>query len=63
MSSTNAKIRFKPRVYDWATKLDVQVAWLGVRPMRNKWASCSTAECHFNFNPELLDMDGELSKE
>jgi len=59
MTNTSAKIRFKQCVYDWATKLDVQVAWLGVRPMQNKWASCST-EGHLNFNAELLDMDEEV---
>ncbi len=43
----------------WAEKLDVKVAWLGVRPMRNKWASCSSAG-HLNFNDDLLQLDGEL---
>lgn len=52
----NSKNRFKQRVHEWAEKLDVQVVWLGVRPMKNKWASCST-EGHLNFNTELLDMD------
>jgi predicted metal-dependent hydrolase len=33
--------------------------WLGIRPMQNKWASCST-EGHLNFNLELLDMDEEV---
>ncbi len=42
MTDTSAKIRFKQRVRDWATKLDIRVVWLGVRPMQNKWASCST---------------------
>jgi predicted metal-dependent hydrolase len=59
MTDTGAKIRFKQCVRDWATKLDVQVAWLGVRPMQNKWASCST-ECHLNFNAELMEMDEKV---
>ncbi len=50
---------FKKRVYEWADKLGVSVAWLGIRPMRNKWASCST-NGHLNFNTELLDLDREL---
>ena len=54
-----AKAAFKARVYPWAEKLDVKVAWLGVRPMNNKWASCST-NGHLNFNTELLDLDEEL---
>lgn len=56
MVAASAKTRFKQRVGTWAAKLDVRVAWLGVRPMPNKWASCSTAG-HFNFNAELLDLD------
>jgi predicted metal-dependent hydrolase len=55
-AAASTKIRFKERVHQWARKLDVRVVWLGVRPMRNKWASCST-EGHLNFNAELLDME------
>jgi predicted metal-dependent hydrolase len=43
----------------WAEKLDVKVNWLGVRPMTNKWASCSTSG-NLNFNAELLGMDESL---
>jgi predicted metal-dependent hydrolase len=53
------KLAFKARVRHWAEKLDVQVVWLGVRPMRNKWASCSTAG-HLNFSSELLALDPAL---
>ena len=53
------KRTFKARVYHWADKLEVNVIWLGVRPMRNKWASCST-NGHLNFNSQLLGMDREL---
>jgi len=53
------KRAFKERVRHWAEKLDVKVVWLGVRPMSNKWASCSTAG-HLNFNDDLLQLDGEL---
>ena len=50
---------FKARVYHWADKLEVKVNWLGVRSMRNKWASCST-NGHLNFNSELLDLEEAL---
>lgn len=50
---------FKARVIHWAKKLDVQVVWLGVRPMRTKWASCSTGG-HLNFNDELLELEIEI---
>lgn len=53
------KRAFKRRVIHWAEKLEVRVVWLGVRPMRNKWASCST-NGHLNFNTELLDLDPDL---
>ncbi|MEX2515620.1 MAG: M48 family metallopeptidase [Gammaproteobacteria bacterium] len=59
MTSTDRKHAFKQRVRYWAKELDVTIIWLGVRPMRNKWASCSTAG-HLNFNDELLSLDAEI---
>ena len=59
MPATNQKREFKQRVHYWAEKLDVKIVWLGIRPMRNKWASCST-NGHLNFNRELLDLDDAL---
>jgi len=59
MSATDKKNEFKQRVRHWAERLDIQVVWLGVRPMSNKWASCSTAG-HLNFNDELLLFDAEI---
>lgn len=56
---TKQKQAFKRRVQEWAVKLDVDVVWLGVRPMHNKWASCST-NGHLNFNKELLGLDQDL---
>jgi len=52
---------FKARVHSWAAKLDVKVRGLYVRPMRNKWASCSTAGT-LSFNDELLGMDRDLGE-
>ena len=59
MKATIQKQAFKDRVRQWAEKLDVKIVWLGVRPMRNKWASCST-NGHLNFSTELLDLDQDL---
>jgi predicted metal-dependent hydrolase len=53
------KAEFKTRVLEWAAKLDVRARSLAVRPMRRKWASCSTAG-NLNFNSELLGLDREL---
>ena len=53
MKKIDQKIHFKRRVRDWANKLDVEIVWLGIRPMRRIWASCSTAG-HLNFSDELL---------
>jgi predicted metal-dependent hydrolase len=53
------KREFKARVHEWALKLDANVATIYVRPMRRKWASCSTGG-NLNFNDELLNLDREL---
>jgi len=52
---------FKARVKEWAVKLDAKVAAIYVRPMRRKWASCSTAG-NLNFNDELLELDRDLGE-
>lgn len=59
MADAARKQAFKDRVRQWSARLDVQVVRLSVRPMRRKWASCSTNGC-LNFNGELLDLDAEL---
>jgi predicted metal-dependent hydrolase len=51
---------FKAGVLEWADKLDVKVRSLSVRPMRNKWASCSTAG-NLSFNSELLALEREIT--
>ena len=59
MMKWNDKIEFKARVREFAGKMDIEVKVLAIRPMKNKWASCST-EGNLNFNKELLDMDKEI---
>ena len=51
--------QFKARVLEWAAKLDVKAHSIYVRPMRHKWASCSTAGT-LSFNDELLGLDTKL---
>jgi len=59
MKAIDHKGQFKQRVRHWADKLGVKIVWLGVRPMRNKWASCSTSG-HLNFSDELPALKPEL---
>ncbi|WP_287962964.1 M48 family metallopeptidase [Alcanivorax sp.] len=59
MSGWASREAFKAEVLKWAEKLDVEVKGLYIRPMRNKWASCSTAGT-LSFNDELLAMEREL---
>ena len=58
-AALDQKRAFKNRTYHWAEKLGVEVVWLGVRTMRNKWASCST-NGHLNFSTDLLGLRQEL---
>lgn len=53
------KDEFKARVEEWAEKLNVNVHSIVVRPMRHKWASCSTSG-NLNFNSQLLTMEREI---
>lgn len=53
------KDEFKRQALKWADKLDVKVSSLTVRPMKNKWASCSTRG-HLSFNLELLSFDRKI---
>lgn len=59
MTAHAAKQAFKHRVRHWAQQLEVPIAWLAVRPMRHKWASCSTSG-HLHFSADLLPLDSDL---
>jgi predicted metal-dependent hydrolase len=50
---------FKAEVLQWARRLDLAVRSVTVRPMQNKWASCSTAG-NVTFSSDLLGLDAEL---
>lgn len=56
MSSSANKQAFKAEVRRWAKKLNVQVAGIYIRPMRHKWASCSSNGI-LSFNNELLTLE------
>lgn len=57
--SLSARQAFKQRVRHWAQQLEVPITWLAVRPMRHKWASCSTGG-QLHFSTDLLPLDQEL---
>ena|SRR3989304_2769746 len=61
MSNWKNKTEFKKEVKKYAGKLDIAVNSVYVRPMKRKWASCSTAG-NLNFNDELIDMDKKLGR-
>jgi predicted metal-dependent hydrolase len=55
------KAAFKARVQEYARRFDIRVRSLALRPMKNKWASCSTSG-NLNFNSELLGLDRGLGE-
>lgn len=61
MNCWRDKEEFKTRVLEWAEKLGVKARAMSFRPMRQKWASCSTAG-NLTFNSELLKIDRRLGE-
>lgn len=59
MKTFRNKDDFKHRVMEWAEKMNVKVRAIAVRPMRTKWASCSTAGS-LQFSTDLLNLDREV---
>lgn len=60
MPGLDRKEAFKARVRHWAGNLDVRIRRLVIRPMKNKWASCST-NGHLNFSDELPHLEPDLA--
>jgi len=61
MSNWKDKYEFKKEVVKYASKLEVALNLIYVRPMSRKWASCSTVG-NLNFNDELINMDKKLGR-
>ena len=59
MPSNSRKAEFKTHVRRWAAKLSVDVTGVYVRPMRSKWASCSSNGV-LSFNAELLRLEPKV---
>jgi len=58
-TTTVNKAEFKARVARWAKQLNVTARSVVLRPMRTKWASCSTSG-RLTFDVSLLDLSDEL---
>lgn len=61
MKKWKDKKEFKERVREVAKKLAVNVKSLAIRPMKRKWASCST-DGNLNFNSELLELSKDIGE-
>ncbi len=59
MKPSRTRAEFKARILKWAGKLEVKAMGIYIRPMKRKWASCSTAGI-LSFNDKLLSMPPEL---
>ena len=59
MTKWKDKTEFKEQVRQIAQKMDITIKSLAIRPMKKKWASCST-DGNLNFNKQLLELDKEL---
>ena len=59
MEQWKDKAEFKNRVQHFANKIKVNVKGIYIRPMKNKWASCSSYGI-LSFNDELLTMEKKL---
>ena len=58
MAQWKDKAEFKEQVRQLAVKMNIKIKSLAMRPMKNKWASCST-DGNLNFNIQLLELDKE----
>ena len=52
-------VLLKKRVVNWATRIGVDVKQIHVRPMTNKWASCSTTG-RVSLATDVLPLNSKL---
>jgi predicted metal-dependent hydrolase len=55
MKTLTGKEALKSRIREWATKLEIPIHSATVRPMRTKWASCSSSG-RLTFDEALTGM-------
>lgn len=61
MANWKNKQDFKERVRYFAGQIGIEINTLALRPMKNKWASCSV-NGNLNFNIELLVLEQEIGE-
>ncbi len=61
MKTWQDKKEFKNKVLTVAKQLNIKVKSISLRPMKKKWASCSTAG-NLNFNLDILEMEKKLGE-
>jgi predicted metal-dependent hydrolase len=61
-SRTISRDAFKEEVQSWAKRIGVTAKEIHIRPMKRKWASCSTKR-RFSFNEDLLWKPCSFRKE
>ena len=52
---------FKDQVRYFAGQIGIEINTLALRPMKNKWASCSVCG-NLNFNVELLALERDIGE-
>lgn len=52
---------FKAEVHSWAKKMNVEMHSITIRPMKRKWASC-TSKGNLTFDVELLHQPAEFRR-
>ena len=62
LEETVPKDLFKSEVHAWAKRIKVDPKEIHIRPMRSKWASCSSLG-RLSFNAELLEQPTNFRKE
>ncbi len=59
MTSADPKRPSRPELREWAEKLGVEAQSITVRPLKTKWASCSTAG-RLAFDSQVPELEGRL---
>jgi len=62
MITANDKTEFKHRVEQWVQKAGFEIEEVRIRPMKNKWSSCSE-NGRLSFSSNLLEKSEDFQRE